>query len=340
MVADTPTTRPPRLCRTAAFSSMVFPRSAVALIRPGLRGRRSARLCGPSRRPRRSARRRFQLDQWFSSRQHQGVVIRSQAEPIDVCSRPRPVSRRKSRLGRDLLRHANRRHSPAAGDDERWPHDAYELAAKMQRQSPPSPTCRGSRQPMRLYGIDARNRRLRPPCLLARRLLERGVRFVQLFSRRPFAGTPRINWDGHENMKAEPRARSAPHRPARGRVPRAICGSGACSTTRWCCSPPSSAARRSPNRRPTCWAAAATTTSTAFQSGWPAPDCRHGIAYGLTDDIGWKATDNPVPWHDFHATVLHLLGIDHERLTLLPQRHPPPADQRPRRSRQRHPRLA
>ena len=40
-----------------------------------------------------------------------------------------------------------------------------------------------------------------------------------------------------------------------------------------------------------------------------------GIAYGATDEIGWKAVENPVPWHDFHATILHLFGIEHERLT-------------------------
>src|SRR5581483_10431573 len=42
---------------------------------------------------------------------------------------------------------------------------------------------------------------------------------------------------------------------------------------------------------------------------------RHGLAYGTTDDIGWKAVDKPTHWNDFHATILHLLGIDHERLT-------------------------
>jgi hypothetical protein len=42
---------------------------------------------------------------------------------------------------------------------------------------------------------------------------------------------------------------------------------------------------------------------------------KHGYAYGATDDFGYKAVENPVHWHDFHATVLHLLGIDHERLT-------------------------
>ena len=42
---------------------------------------------------------------------------------------------------------------------------------------------------------------------------------------------------------------------------------------------------------------------------------KSGITYGTTDDVGWKAVENPVSWYDFHATVLHLLGIDHERLT-------------------------
>ncbi len=42
---------------------------------------------------------------------------------------------------------------------------------------------------------------------------------------------------------------------------------------------------------------------------------RPGLAYGATDEVGWKAVEDPVPWPDFHATVLHLLGIDHERLT-------------------------
>jgi arylsulfatase A-like enzyme len=43
---------------------------------------------------------------------------------------------------------------------------------------------------------------------------------------------------------------------------------------------------------------------------------RPGMAYGNTDEVGWKSVENPVAWHDFHATVLHLLGIDHEKLTL------------------------
>jgi len=60
---------------------------------------------------------------------------------------------------------------------------------------------------------------------------------------------------------------------------------------------------------------------------------RHGVAFGATDDVGWKAVENRVTWPDFHATVLHLLGIDHTRLTFLSQWHSASADQRARRGR-------
>ena len=62
-------------------------------------------------------------------------------------------------------------------------------------------------------------------------------------------------------------------------------------------------------------ATAATTTTRATRSGWPAAACKGGLAYGATDDFGYEAVENPVHIHDWHATILHLLGLDHERLT-------------------------
>ena len=61
---------------------------------------------------------------------------------------------------------------------------------------------------------------------------------------------------------------------------------------------------------------AATITSKASRSCWPAAASRAGITYGATDDLGYAAVENPVSVHDFHATMLHLLGIDHKRLTV------------------------
>ena len=193
---------------------------------------------------------------------------------------------------------------------------SYELAAKMQLAVPEVTSLDGETAATHaLYGLD------RPEsadfgrgCLLARRLLERGVRFVQLFSGGSF-GNPAHQLGRPREHAGQPRPGSAAHRSAGGRPAPRLAAARACSTTRWCCSPPNSAARRSRSRPPTWSGWGAITISTAFRSGWPAPDCSTASTYGATDDFGYKAVENRVHWHDFHATVLHLLGIDHERLT-------------------------
>ena len=124
-----------------------------------------------------------------------------------------------------------------------------------------------------------------------------------------------MNWDGHEDMKREPRPGGPADRPAGRRRCSATCGSAGCSTTRSCCSPPSSAAPRSRSRPPTSSGTGRDHNQYGFSVWLAGAGLKPGIAYGATDEIGWKAVENPVPWHDFHATVLHLLGIDHERLT-------------------------
>ena len=62
-------------------------------------------------------------------------------------------------------------------------------------------------------------------------------------------------------------------------------------------------------------ATAATTIPKASRCGWPAAACKAGLRYGSTDDYGYYAAENKVHIHDLHATILHLLGLDHERLT-------------------------
>ena len=130
-----------------------------------------------------------------------------------------------------------------------------------------------------LYGLD------RPEtadfgrsCLLARRLLEQGVRFVQLFSGGSF-GSPRINWDGHENMKQNHGQEAARiDQPVAALL--ATCASAACSTTRSSSSPPSSAARRSRSRRPNVVGTGRDHNHVRLHaSGWPAAGLKHGIAY-------------------------------------------------------------
>ena len=212
----------------------------------------------------------------------------------------------------------NRRHLAAHGGDDVLAARirSYELAARMQLSVPlvtdlQDETRRDAARSTASIGPKPTD--FGRACLLARRLLERGVRFVQLFSGGTF-GSPGATGTGTRTWW-----RTTAKRPcgSTGRSPAcsATFAAAACSTTRWCCSRPSSAARRSPSRRPTWSARDATTTSMASASGSPAPDSKHGIAYGATDEIGWNAAEQIVTWHDFHATVLHLLGIDHKRLT-------------------------
>ena len=139
-------------------------------------------------------------------------------------------------------------------------------------------------------------------CLLARRMVERGVRFVELVFN---------DWDGHGDCPGN-------HRGNADKTDQPIAALLAdlkqrgLLDSRWCCGRASSAARRS------CRATrGATTTPTASAPGWPAAACKAGKAIGATDDLGFRAVDDKVHVHDLHATMLTLLGLDHERLTYL-----------------------
>jgi arylsulfatase A-like enzyme len=136
---------------------------------------------------------------------------------------------------------------------------------------------------------------------------------VQLFSGGSF-GSPRINWDGHEDVK-ENHTREAARmdRPVAALI-KDLRQRGMLEDTLVLCT---SEFGRTPF-----------TQSDADKVGtgrdhnmygfsiWMAgAGLKSGTSYGSTDDIGWKSVENPVHWYDYHATVLHLLGIDHERLT-------------------------
>jgi arylsulfatase A-like enzyme len=151
-------------------------------------------------------------------------------------------------------------------------------------------------------------------CLLARRLLERGVRFVQVYSGGPIGGSPRVSWDAHENVRENHAAEAVRIDQPVAALVRDLKQRGMLDdtlvlfTTEFGRTPftQSAANQVGPGRDHnrygfSCWLAGA--------------GLRPGMAYGATDEVGWKAVEGVVPWHDFHATVLHLLGLDHERLT-------------------------
>jgi hypothetical protein len=245
---------------------------------------------------------------------HQGVAFRSQGEPIVDLYTPESVSREMRRRGLDLLSQMN---SDFLSDN---PGDSllaarirsYELAARMQVSVPEAVSFKDETEAtQRLYGLhNAETAGFGRNCLLARRLLERGVRFVQLFHGGAF-GSPRINWDAHEDVLENhtnqavsldaPLAGLIKDLKARGMLHDTL----VLWTTEFGRTPISQGiGAKGRDHHPlafTVWMAGAGTQA--------------GFSYGATDELGYNVVEKPVTIPDFHATVLHLLGVDHTRLT-------------------------
>jgi uncharacterized protein DUF1501 len=253
----------------------------------------------------------------FLPARHQGVAFRSEGPAINDLAPAKAIDAGSERAARQLLSAMNARHLAARGADDMLAARlrSYELAAKMQLAVPQVTALDGETAATHaLYGLD------RPEsadfgrgCLLARRLLERGVRFVQLFSGGSF-GNPRINWDGHENMPLN-------HGQEAPRIDRPVAGLLRDLRQRGMLDDTLVLFTTEFGRTPFTQSAADSVglgrdhNQHAFSVWMAGAGLRHGMAYGRTDDFGYKAVEKLVPWPDFHATVLHLLGIDHERLT-------------------------
>ncbi len=253
----------------------------------------------------------------FLPARHQGVAFRSKGTPIEDLMPAKGVTAATESASRDLLAEMNRRHAERseAGDALAARIHSYELAARMQLAVPKVVDLAGeTAATKRQYGLEGKETAdFGRACLLARRLLEQGVRFVHLFAGGSF-GSPRINWDGHENVKEnhtqealrvdQPIAALLRDLRQRGMLDDTL----VLFTSEFGRTPfaQSAANQVGPGRDHNMY---------GFSVWLAGAGLKHGIAHGETDDVGWKSVEKPVYWHDFHATVLHLLGIDHERLT-------------------------
>jgi hypothetical protein len=252
----------------------------------------------------------------FLPAHHQGTAfsVKPDAPPISNLATPASVPPEARRDALRALSSLNRDFSA------RHPHDdeldarirAYELAARMQASIPQAVDFRDeTAETQRLYGLDdARTAGFARNCLLARRLLERGVRFVQLFNGGAL-GSPRINWDAHEDVKQNHDAQGLLlDKPLAGLL-KDLKRRGLLDDTLvvW-----SSEFGRTPftegeagkgrDHHPQCF--------TAWMAG---AGLKPGFRYGRSDEVGYAPAENATTVYDFHATALHLLGIDHERLT-------------------------
>lgn len=253
----------------------------------------------------------------FLPAQYQGVVIRSQGEAMDDLQPASPIAARTEVASRKFLAQLNARHLASRSEDHNLfaRMRSYELAAKMQLAVPEVANLDAETATTHaLYGIDQpETADFGRSCLLARRLVERGVRYVQLFSGGAF-GSPRINWDGHEDVRDN-------HGREALRIDRGVAGLLRDLRQRGLLDETLVLFTTEFGRTPFTQSAANSVgtgrdhNQTGFSIWMAGGGVRGGFSYGSTDDVGWKAVEQRAHWHDVHATLLHLLGINHEELT-------------------------
>ena len=253
----------------------------------------------------------------FLPAQHQGIVFRGGTQPVRDLFPPTKQPRGADAAVQRFLSTLNRQRTASSADglvDARI--RSYELAARMQASVPEVSDLTGEpRHIQDMYGLNDKltadcGRR----CLLGRRLLEKGVRFVQIYSGGPIAGSPRASWDAHESVRQN-------HGFEASRIDRPVAALLRDLRQRGMLDDTLVLFTTEFGRTPFAQSAANAVGPGRDHnrygfSGWLAGGgVRRGASYGSTDDVGWKAAEHPMPWHDFHATLLHLLGVDHTDLT-------------------------
>ncbi len=244
----------------------------------------------------------------FLPSEHQGVSLRSQGDPVLYLTDPPGVDRATRRHMLDALAALNRRQYHEVGDPEINARiEAAEMAYRMQVSVPELTDLRDEpEETFRLYGEDARKPgTYAANCLLARRLAERDVRFIQLYHR---------GWDQHGNLPSDIRLQCGDVDRASAALVMDLKNRGMLDDTLviWggefgrtiYCQGTLTKQDYGRDHHPRCF--------TVWMAGG---GVKRGFTYGATDDFSYNIVENPVHIHDLNATILHLLGIDHERLT-------------------------
>jgi hypothetical protein len=237
---------------------------------------------------------------------HQGVRIVPGPEPI-ADLRPHESSLTLGELERMMLRDVNEHHAELhPGNDLRARIATFDVAQGMMHQAPEAlDVGRETRATLDSYGITAgETTSFGCQCLVARRLIERGVRVVELID----SGSNN-NWDAHGNMQE--------HRPKALRVDRAIAALIKDLKARGLLDSTLIAICTEFGRTP--WTDSTGTQgrnhyAKAFTALLAGAGVKGGCTFGQTDEFGINIVENPVHVHDYHATILHLMGIDHTRL--------------------------
>jgi hypothetical protein len=243
---------------------------------------------------------------------YQGTWLRPKGDPIDNLNRATGMNAEAQRAQLDLLRSLNQHHLAQAGSESELGAriESFELAYRMQTAAPDAFGIEREPEHLKhLYGLDQSHcRHFAAQCLMARRMVERGVRFVQIYS----GGMDnQRSWDGHEDIVGN-------HRGFARETDQPIAGLLADLEQRGLL-----------DETLVIWGGEFGRLPVSQKGGNPGRDhnphaftywmagggVRGGVHHGATDPFGHKAEVDKVSVNDLHATILHLMGLDHERLT-------------------------
>jgi hypothetical protein len=241
----------------------------------------------------------------FLPTSYQGTLFRSQGPPILNLTRPKGVTREHQRAQLDLLNKLNSEHAAQReGEPDLLARiNSFELAYRMQMEATDlADFSKEFKDTLALYGIDKEvSKNIGTKCLMARRLVERGVRFVQVYSDG--------EWDAHGDLKGNHSQHCAStDMPIHGLLTdlkrRGLWDSTLVIWGGEFGRMPVSQGNGGRDHNPH-----------GFIAWMAGAGIKGGTSYGETDEIGWKAEKDRCSVNDLHATMLHLLGIDHEKLT-------------------------
>lgn len=243
---------------------------------------------------------------------YQGSWLKPQGAPIENLTPPEHLTPARQRAQLDLLARLNQEHLSQHSDERDFAArmESFELAYRMQSAAPEAFDL--EREPehiRRLYGLDQPHcAHFARQCLIARRMVERGVRFVQIYS----GGMEnQLSWDGHNDIQGNHSGFAQESDQPIAALLADLEQSGMLESTLVVWGGefgrlPIAQKAEKPGRDH---------NPHAFTFWLAGGGAKGGVSYGATDEVGHKAVVNPVNVHDLHATILHLLGLNHERLT-------------------------
>lgn len=237
----------------------------------------------------------------------QGVPFNSVGDPVLYLSNPEGISKSSQRNAIDAINTLNRKRFDSVADPEIQTRiSAFEMAYRMQDVAPEvTDISRESQETLDLYGAKPGQSSFANNCLLARRLVEKGVRFVELFHE---------SWDQHGNLKKGLAKNCRDTDQACAALIRDLKMRGMLDDTlviwggEFGRTPMVQGGNDGRDHHPN-----------AFTMWMAGGGVKSGYVHGETDDLGFNATEKPVHVHDLNATILHMLGFNHERLTFRSQ---------------------